>query len=121
MHLEDRLNRLQAKSTSMGAETSQPPSPRSTDMLSDIAQVRHLLELARTRCEIKSGQVTAIVRQHLGGPLFEWDAGIVRDGTYHAAMMLAQNGGSDEDASVCLQALNENRWAYSKSAERSQE
>lgn len=122
-HLKDRLDRLQTKSSSMGSDdaNSQPPSPLSSDLSSDIAQLGHLLELARTRCEIKINQVTAIIRRHLGAQLFEWDASLVRDGMYHAAMLLARNGGSDDDVNVCLQALNECRWAHSKSSERSQE
>lgn len=65
---------------------------------------------------------------------FEWDASLVRDGTYYAAMLLARGGGSDADIAVCLQALNvgvvrdiwayklqELRWAHAKSWERSQE
>jgi hypothetical protein len=52
---------------------------------------------------------------------FEWDASLVRDGTYYAAMLLARGGGSDEDISICLQALNELRWAHGKCWERSNE
>ena len=37
---------------------------------------------------------------------FEWDASLVRDGTYDAAMLLTKAGGSDEDVAVCIQALN---------------
>lgn len=122
-HLEDRLERLQAKRLSMCSDdsNSRPPSPLSRDLSSDLAQVRHLFDLARTRCEIKVNQVTAIIRQHLGAQLFEWDASLVRDGTFNAAMLLARTGGSDDDVNICLQALNESRWAHSKSSERSQE
>lgn len=38
--------------------------------------------------------------------MFEWDASLVRDGTYYAAMILAKRGGSDEDIALCIQALN---------------
>lgn len=41
------------------------------------------------------------------------------DGTYYAAMLLAKDHGTEEDVAVCLQALNEMRWAYAKTGERS--
>ncbi|BEI87789.1 uncharacterized protein CcaverHIS019_0105070 [Cutaneotrichosporon cavernicola] len=118
--LEERLERLQAKSTRIDS-SSLPPSPRSNDLVTDLNQLRHLHELARTRCEIKMSRVMDIIRGHLGAQMFEWDASLVRDGTYQAAMMLVATGGSDDDVSVCLQALNESRWAHSKSWERSQD
>lgn len=44
---------------------------------------------------------------------FEWDASLVRDGTYYAAMLHAKAGGSDEDIALCIQALNVSRPAWS--------
>ena len=68
---------------------------------------------------------------------FEWDASLVRDGMYYAAMLHAKGGGSDEDIALCIQALNvsvslrdiycgllirqEMRWAQAKAWERSAE
>lgn len=118
--LEGRLERLQAKGRRADG-SSQPPSPLSSDLISDLNQLRHLHELARTRCEIKMSQVTDVIRRHLGAQMFEWDASLVRDGTYQAAMLLVATGGSDDDVSVCLQAMNEGRWAHSKALEHSQE
>lgn len=37
---------------------------------------------------------------------FEWDASLVRDGTYYAALLHAKAGGSAEDIAICIQALN---------------
>lgn len=45
----------------------------------------------------------------------------MRDGTYYTAMLLAKNHGSDEDISICIQALNELRWAHAKAWDRSAE
>jgi hypothetical protein len=90
-------------------------------LVSDLNQLRHLHELARTRCELKMSQVTDIIRRHLGAQMFEWDASLVRDGTYQAAMLLVASGGTDDDVNVFLQALNEGRWVHSKSAEHSQD
>lgn len=119
--LEERLERLQARSRGRADSGSQPPSPLSSDLVSDLNQLRHLHELARTRCELKMSQVTDIIRRHLGAQMFEWDASLVRDGTYQAAMLLVASGGTDDDVNVFLQALNEGRWVHSKSAEHSQE
>ncbi|GMK59564.1 hypothetical protein CspeluHIS016_0801700 [Cutaneotrichosporon spelunceum] len=118
--LEDRLEHLQTSRARADA-SSLPPSPTSHDLVSDFNQLRHLHELARTRCEIMMSRVTDIVRRHNGAPMFEWDASLVRDGTYQAAMLLVATGGSNDDVSLCLQVLNESRWAYSKSWERSQD
>lgn len=74
----------------MGADGSQLGSPRSTNMLSDIAQVRQLVQLSRTRCEIKSTQVAAILGENLGGQLFKWDASAVGDGTFHGVLSMRQ-------------------------------
>jgi len=52
---------------------------------------------------------------------FEWDASLVRDGTYYAAMLLAKNNGSDDDIACCVQAINELRWAHAKAWSRSAE
>ena len=40
------------------------------------------------------------------GRFFEWDASLVRDGTFYTAKLLAQTCGSEEDIAICLQALN---------------
>jgi hypothetical protein len=37
---------------------------------------------------------------------FEWDASLVRDGTFYAAKLLPRMGGSEDDIAICLQALN---------------
>ena len=44
--------------------------------------------------------------QQLTRRFFEWDASLVRDGTYYAALLHAKAGGSAEDIAVCIQALN---------------
>lgn len=49
---------------------------------------------------------------------FEWDALLVRDAVYELAHSLVNHGGSDQDISVCLQAMDDMRWALSQSAER---
>jgi len=62
-----------------------------------------------------------VVSLGLIGRFFEWDASLVRDGTYYAAMLLAKHNGSDDDIACCVQALNELRWAHAKAWSRSAE
>ncbi|KAH9484158.1 hypothetical protein JR316_0003638 [Psilocybe cubensis] len=76
-------------------------------------------------------------REHSDVPsIFRWDAGLVRDGCFFAAYLVANlegdfvDGGSedekpkfidltvDEGVSICLTALATMRWGYSKSEER---
>lgn len=42
----------------------------------------------------------------------------MRDGCFFAGVLLAGDSGTEEEVSVCLQALRNMRWAFSKSAER---
>lgn len=119
-NLDDRLSKLRASAS--GAFIS-PDGSRSPDLVQqDIVGVQHLLEIARSKCEAQTRQILEIVRQHVGSRFFEWDASLVRDGTYYAAMMLAGAGlGTEADMGLCLQALNEMRWAHAKAWDRSAE
>ncbi|KAI0306791.1 hypothetical protein B0F90DRAFT_1693299 [Multifurca ochricompacta] len=77
-----------------------------------------LLKIADARCHEVVRRVIVIIRQHLGSSFFEYDASLVRDGCFFAGFLLAGEGGSDEDVQICLQALRQMRWAFSKSEER---
>ncbi|KAK8864304.1 hypothetical protein IAR55_001551 [Kwoniella newhampshirensis] len=118
-NLEDRISRLSAAQTSAHITDSTSSSPGS--MHGDLLTVQHLLEIAKGKCEVQTRQIMAIVRRQVGSRFFEWDAGLVRDGTYYTAMLLAREGGSDEDIVSCVRALNELRWSLAKSWERSSE
>jgi hypothetical protein len=96
----------------------------------NILTVAHLLEIAKGKCDFKTRQIVEIVRRHVGGQyvcvsllnskdfaydrMFEWDASLVRDGTYYAATLLAKNGGADADLALCIQALNVSRDVISR-------
>ncbi|WVQ99298.1 hypothetical protein IAU59_006430 [Kwoniella sp. CBS 9459] len=116
-NLEDRLAKLSAAQTSAFITDSNPSTPEA--MHNDLVGVQHLLDIARSKCEVKTRQIMEIVRHHVGTRFFEWDASLVRDGTFYTAMLLARAGGSDEDIQICIQALNELRWAHAKAWERS--
>ncbi|OCF36737.1 hypothetical protein I316_01333 [Kwoniella heveanensis BCC8398] len=118
-NLEDRLAKLSAAQTSAFITDSNPSTPEA--MHNDLVGVQHLLDIAKSKCEVKTRQIMEIVRHHVGTRFFEWDASLVRDGTYYTAMLLARAGGSDEDIQICIQALNELRWAHAKAWERSAE
>ncbi|KAG7531622.1 hypothetical protein FFLO_04206 [Filobasidium floriforme] len=82
-------------------------------------EIKHLHDIARAKCEQLTRLIVDIVKMHINTSFFEWDASLVRDGTYYAAMLLAKDHGTEEDVAACLQALNEMRWAYAKTGERS--
>ena len=72
----------------------------------EVVQLRHLVDIAKSKCEVKTKQILGMVRRHVGSRFFEWDASLVRDGTYYAARLLPGLGMSEEDMGFCLQALN---------------
>lgn len=120
--LEDRLELLGVAASGGSLPRSRSVSPvTTTDIPGEIERVKTLLTVARSKCDLRIRQIVDIVRRHIGTSFFEWDASHVRDGVYWASVLLAREGGSDEDISICLQALNESRWAFSKGQERSQE
>ncbi|WWD17398.1 hypothetical protein CI109_101839 [Kwoniella shandongensis] len=116
-NLEDRLSKLSVATTSAHITDSTASSPESVH--GDLVTVQHLLDIAKSKCDVMTKQILEIVKRHVGTRFFEWDASLVRDGTYYAAMLLAREGGSDEDIVICIKALNELRWAHSRSWDRS--
>ncbi|WRT66252.1 uncharacterized protein IL334_003205 [Kwoniella shivajii] len=116
-NLEDRIEKLSKAQTTAFITESNPSTPEA--MHNDLLHAQHLLDISKDKCEVQTRQIMEIVRRHVGTRFFEWDASLVRDGTYYAAMLLAQAGGSDEDIQICIRALNELRWAHAKAWERS--
>ncbi|KAF8275264.1 hypothetical protein EI94DRAFT_1560073 [Lactarius quietus] len=92
--------------------------PNSSPRSAPLDAATRLLKIADARCHEVVRRVIVIIRQHLGTPFFEYDASLVRDGCFFAGFLLAGEGGSDEDVQICLQALRQMRWAFSKSEER---
>ncbi|KAJ9108955.1 hypothetical protein QFC21_000277 [Naganishia friedmannii] len=93
--------------------------PHSRDQ--NILEIQHLRSIARAKCDHILREIVGIVKRHVNTNFFEWDASLVRDGTYYAAMLLAERSGSDNDISCCLEALSEMRWAFARTQERSRE
>lgn len=104
-----------------------------------------LHELATQRCFRLLPPVLRIIQLHLPSPkeapsgLFQWDSGLVRDGCFFAGILAASFDGdvlqednykregvnnsrstftTDEGVALCLAALGEMKWAFSKSEER---
>lgn len=75
---------------------------------------------AKTRCHVAARDVVAIIKQNLGSAFFQYDASLVRDGCFFAAFLLASESGTNDEIEVCIQALQEMRWLYSRSEERVQ-
>ncbi|KZV93353.1 hypothetical protein EXIGLDRAFT_768129 [Exidia glandulosa HHB12029] len=78
---------------------------------------QHLVEIARSKCLNLAHEVAALVRQYLGSSFFEYDAALVRDGSFYAGYLLADEPGCEEQVNDCLRAMDEMRWAFSKSAQ----
>lgn len=72
----------------------------------ELVKLRHLVDIAKSKCEVKVRQILTMVRRHVGTRFFEWDASLVRDGTFYAAKMMPGLGMGEEDMGYCLQALN---------------
>ncbi|KAH8107020.1 hypothetical protein BXZ70DRAFT_885550 [Cristinia sonorae] len=74
---------------------------------------------AKSRCDRAVRNVLVIIQQNLTTDFFRYDACLVRDGCFFAAFVLANDPGSLEaDVDVCLKALSEMRWHFSKSDAR---
>lgn len=65
-----------------------------------------------------AGQIVTLIRRHLGSSFFQYDASLVRDGCFYAGLCLARDSGTEDDILTCIRALEEMRWAFSKSEER---
>lgn len=87
-----------------------------------LSQATDLHSIAEAKCYERAHLVTNIIRRQLGTTFFQYDASLVRDGCFFAGMLLARSRefGTEEDVTVCIRALREMRWAFSKSEEREQ-
>ena len=47
-----------------------------------------------------------------------YDTSLTRDGVLFAAFLVAEGNGTEQDLAVCISALRQYRWCYSKSEER---
>jgi hypothetical protein len=83
--------------------------------------IQRLYSIAQSKCHYLVRTVGSLIKQHLGTSFFQYDAFQIRDGVFFAGLLLANDGiGSTEDINLCISALREMRWAYSKSEEREQ-
>ncbi|KAF8516906.1 hypothetical protein BU17DRAFT_20348, partial [Hysterangium stoloniferum] len=85
-----------------------------------FTSLQHLHTIAEAKCRDVVQHVVLLVRRHLGTSFFKYDASLVRDGCFFAGYILAGDNGTDEQCDICLKALSEMRWAFSKSEERAQ-
>lgn len=117
-NLEARWQKLSDTAVQFTAritESTSPPTANSPEVThADIVAIDHLLDIAKSKCEVKTRQIVDLVKMYVGTRFFEWDASLVRDGTYYAAMWLAKQGGSSEDVAVCIQALNVSNVFYTR-------
>ncbi|TBU32375.1 hypothetical protein BD309DRAFT_879221 [Dichomitus squalens] len=110
--LKQRLVALPVQETSFLPEGH--PSGRSRK--SDTIFRLHMK--ANTKCHTVVRHVVTILRRNLGSPFFQYDAALVRDGCFFAGFLLAGENGTRDDVEVCLAALSEMKWAFSKNDER---
>ena len=110
--LKQRLVALPVQETSFLPEGH--PSGRSRK--SDTILRLHMK--ANAKCHAVVRLVVTILRRNLGSPFFQYDAALVRDGCFFAGFLLAGENGTRDDVEICLAALSEMRWAFSKNDER---
>ncbi|KAF8894459.1 hypothetical protein BD779DRAFT_1501136 [Infundibulicybe gibba] len=120
--------------------------PGSYSSSSPYLPPHHLHQIATRKCHRLLPIVLDIIKVNLAGGgadaggLFRWDAGIIRDGCFFAGFLAASSDGdmidyeegdnyhsdgaarfgTEEAVGLCLEALGEMRWAYSKSEERAE-
>lgn len=140
----------QCMSNAPSIDSSNPPmfsasSPRPSSHSSNSSPYlspHHLHSIATRKCLSLLPSILQIIKYHLtraergldAPGLFEWDAGLVRDGCFFAGFLAAGvegdtiEPGSDESdervfsteegVALCLTALSTMKWAFSKSEER---
>ena len=60
--LEDRLAKAESEPDNVAAYIMDPQ----TDVPEQVVNLRHLLEIARDKCEVKTRQILEIVNLHVG-------------------------------------------------------
>lgn len=137
----------QCMSNSPSIDTSNPtmfassssPRPSSHSSSSPYLSPHHLHTVATRKCNGLLPSILRIIQYHLkrgvsATSLFEWDAGLVRDGCFFAGFLAASADGdtiepgsdgrdevvfsTEEGVALCLTALSTMKWAFSKSEER---
>ena len=106
--LKQRLVALPVQETSFLPESHPSARPRKSDTIIRL----HMK--ANAKCHAVVRHVVNILRRNLGTPFFHYDAALVRDGCFFAGFLLAGENRTPEDVDVCLAALSELRWAFSK-------
>ncbi|KAF7353620.1 Zn(2)-C6 fungal-type domain-containing protein [Mycena venus] len=137
---------LQSTGTDTSGLFSAAASPRSASHGAAYLPPQQLHAIASRKCLRLLPAVLGIIRSHLagsGGNIFTWDAGLVRDGCFfagflcasidndapefavenrefkHADMDSVRNGlDTEEGIRLCLSAMQEINWAFSRSEER---
>ncbi|KAF8078106.1 hypothetical protein FPV67DRAFT_1405405 [Lyophyllum atratum] len=125
-----------------------PSRPSSHSSSSPYLSPHHLHAIATRQCLSLLPRVLRIIKFHLAqdergldrGGLFKWDAGLVRDGCFFAGFLTASIEGDtidlttedgednlsrsrsrmtvEEGVALCLTALSDMKWAFSRSEER---
>ncbi|KAA1474871.1 hypothetical protein DENSPDRAFT_782374, partial [Dentipellis sp. KUC8613] len=76
------------------------------------------LKIADAKCHEMVVPIVEMIRRNMDTPFLEYDTTLARDGCFFAAFLLASETDNYEDARLCLRALHQMRWAYSKLEER---
>lgn len=111
--LLERISRL--RSSRIAPAGGESPSHRSK-----LTDLEHLHDIADSRCQDLLPQVMELIKRHIGTAFFEYDASLCRDGVFYAGERIAGEPDSGYDVHVCLEALGQMRWAYSKSTQRTE-
>ncbi|KAG6817097.1 hypothetical protein H0H87_012865 [Tephrocybe sp. NHM501043] len=139
--IRESLKQCMARTNDSSAMFSggSPSRPSSHSSSSPYLSPHHLHVIATRKCLDLLPIVLRIIKFHLTQDergLFRWDAGLVRDGCFFAGFLAANVDGdsidvedddqargrgrlsTEESVALCLTALAEMRWGFSRSEER---
>ncbi|KAH7104806.1 hypothetical protein BKA62DRAFT_480116 [Auriculariales sp. MPI-PUGE-AT-0066] len=73
------------------------------------------MDIVHNSCLDVAHEVMKIVQRYKGSRMFSYDASLVRDGTFLAALLLAEEPGTDEYLEHAVEALGNMRWGFCRS------
>ncbi|KAG5716270.1 hypothetical protein E4T56_gene10634 [Termitomyces sp. T112] len=139
--IRESLKQCMTKRSDSMFSGESPSRPSSHSSSSPYLSPHHLHVIATRKCLDLLPVVLRIIKFHLtqnDRGLFRWDAGLIRDGCFFAGFLSANAEGEfigldDDDqvrsrghllaedaVAICLTALSEMRWGFSRSEERSE-
>lgn len=111
-NIRDTLKQRAFSDTNRDFETSVLGSSLTSDV------TLRLFQAATNCCHQSLKPIMHIIRSQIDNQFFDYMAPLVRDGTFFAGHLLAKEVGATEDVGLCIRALGQMRWAFSKREEK---